>query len=89
MPQAWGDIIITMGNPLMEVIGHKLVHWYDWYLGTHYDVDSKRGMHEEEDYYLTDAEIIQRLGQAGFQAITKKYFLTQLGLNHLFIGWKR
>jgi hypothetical protein len=53
------------------------------------DVDSERGMGEEEEYYLTDTEITERLVRAGFKRIRKKYFWTQWGLNHLFVGWKK
>jgi hypothetical protein len=46
-------------------------------------------MEEEEAYYLTDSEIIERLKSAGFQNLKKRYFLTQWGLNHLWVGWKK
>lgn len=84
-----GNIVVTMGNPIAEILVHKLVYLYDNLLGTKYDMDSERGMHEEEEYYLTDSEIIGRLEKAGFKEIKKKYFMTQWGLNHLFVGWKR
>jgi len=45
-------------------------------------------MDEEEEYYLTDSEIIKRLSLAGFKNISKKYFFTQWCLNHLFVAWK-
>ena len=45
-------------------------------------------MDEEEEHYLKDAEIISRLERAGFHRISKRYFVTQWGLNHLFVGWK-
>lgn len=83
-----GNIIVTMGNPLAEILVHKLVAFYDRVLGTRFDVDSERGMHEEEEYYLTDAEIRARLTRAGFRNMAKKFFWTQWGLNHLFVGWK-
>ncbi len=83
-----GNIIATMGNPLAEILVHQVVKWFDRLLGTNYDVDSERGMHEEEEYYLKNSEIIQRLTGAGFKNLRKKYFLTQWGLNHLFVGWK-
>jgi SAM-dependent methyltransferase len=83
-----GNIIITMGSPLAEIIVHKVVSLYDRLFGTQHDIDSQRRMHEEEAYYLTDSEIIDRLSRAGFVNITKKYFLTQWGLNHLFTAWK-
>ena len=56
--------------------------------GTNEDIDSERGMNKEESYYLVDKEIITLLTDAGFRNISKKFFLTQWGLNHLFIGWK-
>ncbi len=83
-----GNIVVTMGNPLAEVVAHRLVCCYDRLLGTHYDVDSERGMTPEEAFYLKDPEIIERLTRAGFRRIAKKYFLTQWGLNHLFVAWK-
>lgn len=84
-----GLIIVTMPNPLASILAHKVVAGYDRLFGTHYDVDSERGMHEEEDYYLSDREIVERLSRTGFRDITRKSFLTQWGLNHLFMGWKR
>jgi len=84
-----GNIIVTMGNPIAEILMHKVVWGYDRLFGTHYDVDTERGMHEEEDYFLTDSEIIDRLKRAGFEDVEKKYFWTQWGLNHLLVAWKR
>ncbi len=84
-----GNIIITMGNPAAEILAHKVVWLYDKFLGTDFDVDSERGMDEEEAYFLRDGEIKLRLGRAGFTGIAKKYFVTQWFLNHLFVGWKR
>lgn len=84
-----GNIIVTMGNPLAEVIVHKVVWLYDRVLKSNVDMDSERGMDEEEEYFLTDGEIMERLNRAGFTGIKKKYFFTQWGLNHLFLGWKK
>jgi SAM-dependent methyltransferase len=83
-----GKIIVTMGNPLSETIVHKLVWLYDRLLKTNLDMDSERGMDEEEEYYLKDKEIIERLQRAGFGGVIKKYFVTQWGFNHLFVGQK-
>ena len=83
-----GNIVVTMGNPLAEIAVHKVVWLYDKLFGTNYDMDSERGMSAEEDYYLTDAEIVDRLTRSGFKRIAKKYFVTQWGLNHLFVAWK-
>lgn len=83
-----GNIVVTMGNPVAEILVHKVVALYDRRFGTHVDMDSERGMGEEEDYYLLDSEIISRLRAAGFQRLKKKYFWTQWCLNHLWVGWK-
>lgn len=84
-----GNIIVTMGNPMAEMLVHHVVHWHDKIFGTDYDMDSERGMEDEEEYYCTNSEITERLLRAGFRNIAKKYFVTQWGLNHLFVGWKR
>ncbi|MEK7578818.1 MAG: class I SAM-dependent methyltransferase [Patescibacteria group bacterium] len=83
-----GNIIVTMGNPLAEILVHKVVRWHDKLFGTNYDIDTERGMGAEEEYYLLDSEVVKRLSLAGFRNITKKYFLTQWCLNHLFVAWK-
>lgn len=83
-----GNIVVTMGNPLAAIVVHKVVWLYDRIFKTRYDVDSERGMGEEEEYYLTDAEITDRLAKAGFGRIQKKYMVTEWGFNHLFVGWK-
>ncbi len=84
-----GNIIITQPIPLAAIIVHKVVAWYDKIFGTKYDVDSEREMGEEEEYYLTDFEVIERLKKAGFIGIKKSIFWTQWGFNHLFIAWKK
>jgi SAM-dependent methyltransferase len=83
-----GNIIVTMGNRFAEIVVHKVVYLYDKLLKTNYDMDSERGMGGEEEYHLKDSEIIGRLTQVGFKNLRKKYFITQWGLNHLFVGWK-
>lgn len=83
-----GNIIVTMGNPVAEVLIHKLVWLSDRLFGTHVDVDSERGMEEEEQYYVLDREIRARLARAGFRRVRKKRFLTQWLLNHMLVGWK-
>ena len=94
LAEAWrclrpgGNIIVTMGNPLAELLVHRVVWLYDRLFKTHHDMDSERGMEQEEEYYLIDAEIVARLKKVGFARIVKKYFGTQWGLNALFIGWK-
>lgn len=83
-----GNIVVTMGNPIAEFAVHKVVAFYDRFFGTHVDMDTERGMGEEESYYLLDGEIRARLRTAGFTNLKKKYFWTQWGLNHLWVAWK-
>jgi len=84
-----GNIIVTMGNPVAEILVHKLVWMYDKFLGTNVDMDSARGIQKDERYYLLDSEIRERLTRAGFTNIKKHYFITQWFLNHMFIAWKQ
>jgi ubiquinone/menaquinone biosynthesis C-methylase UbiE len=77
-----GNIIITMGNPIAEIIVYRLVGVYDRFLGTNIDIP-------REEYFTRDSEIIERLLRTGFVNISKKYFLTQWCLKHLLIGWKK
>lgn len=84
-----GNVIVTMGNALAEVLVHKVVALHDRVFGTRHDMDSERGMQEGEEHYLRDGEITSRLVRAGFRDVTRKLFSTQWGLNHLFVGWKR
>ena len=86
--QPEGKIIVTMGSAIAEILVHKVVWLSDKLFKTNVDMDTERGMEEEEEYYLTDKEIRERLKRAGFKDIKKKYFFTQWGLNHLFIGVK-
>jgi SAM-dependent methyltransferase len=83
-----GNVIVTMGNPIAELLVHQIVYIYDRFFRTNVDMDSERGMGDEEEYYLTDSEILRRLSEVGFKNVRKKYFWTQWGLNHLFVGWK-
>lgn len=83
-----GILIVTMGNPIVEVMVHKIVWLYDKFFRTNVDVDTERGMKEDEEYYLTDEGIKSLLKKVGFKKIRKKYFITQWGLNHLFVAKK-
>ncbi|MBM3935006.1 MAG: class I SAM-dependent methyltransferase [SAR202 cluster bacterium] len=83
-----GNVVVTMGNPVAEVLVHKYIFLQSKVLGAKFE-DTERGMHEDEEFYLKDSEIKARLAKAGFTGIKKKRFMTQWGLNHLFLGWKR
>ncbi len=83
-----GDILVTMGLPIVEIIVHQVVWFYDRVFGTKLDHDNQRGMAEGEEYYLTGVEIRRLLTKAGFRRIAYKPFWTQWGMNGLYVGWK-
>jgi ubiquinone/menaquinone biosynthesis C-methylase UbiE len=78
-----GTVVVTMGNPVAELTIHRLVHTYDRFLGTNLDMDTERGMHEDEEYFVRDRVIVEHLAAAGFRGVEKRSFVTQWGLNHL------
>jgi SAM-dependent methyltransferase len=94
LKEAWrclkpgGRIILTMGNPIAEILVHKLVWLYDRYLKTSVDMDTERGMREDESYFLAYTQIKGLLGTTGFRFLKHKRFITQWGLNSLFVGIK-
>lgn len=83
-----GNLILTMGTPLAEILVHRVVWLHGKLLGRGYDMDTERGMQDGESEYLLDTEVVERMARAGFKGIEKKHFLTQWGLNHLFVGAK-
>jgi SAM-dependent methyltransferase len=83
-----GNIILTMGRPWVEVLVHKLIAFYDKLFGSRLDIDSERGMDEDESYYVTAEEIEERLARAGFEGLVRKLIWTQWGLNQVFVAWK-
>jgi SAM-dependent methyltransferase len=82
-----GNIIVTMGVPLAEILVHQAVRIYDRIFQTKQDLDW-RGLSEEEHYFLTEKEICTRLDRAGFIGTKKIRFGTQWGLNAMYVAWK-
>jgi SAM-dependent methyltransferase len=83
-----GNIIVTMGLPIVEIVVHGVIWLYDRLFRTRLDHDNERGMVEGEEYYLTGTEIRRLLTRAGFKRITYRPFWTQWGMNGMYIGWK-
>lgn len=84
-----GNLILTMATPLTETLVHKVTRLHAKLLGNVYDIDLLREMHEEEEDYVEERELVKQMARAGFEDIERKYFPTQWGLNRLFLGWKR
>ncbi len=94
LAEAWrvlkpgGNIIVTMGRPFVEVIVHRLVTFYDRRFHTDFDMDNQRGMDDEEDYFIRLKEIRRLLKQVGFVRLKRRSFVSQWGMNGLFMGCK-
>ena len=82
-----GNIVVTMGNPITEVLAHQMLRVHERIAGDK-DVYHSHGVEEDEIYFLTDATIRGLLTDAGFSRIRKQYFWTQWCLNHLLVGEK-
>jgi SAM-dependent methyltransferase len=83
-----GNIVVTMGMPVVEIIVHMLARIYSNLFGVMVDEDNMRGMTEGEDYFLRIPDIVNLLKNAGFRKIRVQRFSTQWGLNSMVIGWK-
>lgn len=83
-----GNIIVTMGVPLVEVLAHQYIFLLNRLFGAQYE-DTEKGMHHDEHFFVPEKEILNRLSKAGFSGVVKKRFGTQWGLNQLYLGWKR
>ncbi|MFT3891322.1 MAG: methyltransferase domain-containing protein [Anaerolineales bacterium] len=95
LAEAWrvlksgGNIILTMGLPIVELLVHRVVWLYDRFLGTRVDMDSERGMETGEAYFLSEKEIRERLARTGLKDVVRTPFVTQWGMNYVYVGWKK
>lgn len=84
-----GRVILTMAVPLAELLVHGVTQFHAKLFGKVYDIDLLRGMAPEEEYFVTEEEILARFEKAGFVDVYRKPFITQWGLNRLYVGRKR
>ena len=84
-----GNVIVTNTLPLATFAVHRVTRLHAKLLGKVYDMDLLREMDEEEEDYITQMEVVERMARAGFRNITRKLFLSQWGMNRLFVGWKK
>ncbi len=73
-----GRVVVTMINPVLGVIGHKI-----WWYGE----DKERGMEEGEKGGLWNKDIIEMFENRGFKLIKHKRFV--YGMNNLFVFEKK
>jgi len=74
-----GQLLITMINPLLGYLGHRLFWWYS--------EDKERGMEAGEVYGLWTSEANRLCCNAGFELTSHSKFV--YGLNNLYIVKKR
>jgi SAM-dependent methyltransferase len=80
-----GKLIMTEGEPITQWINHK---WYSvfYIIQGKKDMDSERGMDDEEEYCMPYAEIIQYLNTSPLRLTRRVRF--QWGLNNIYIAEK-
>lgn len=82
-----GRIVMTEGEPIMQFIHHKWVYFLDKVFRTNIDVDTKRGMVEDEEYCMPHREILRLFGESALTHIKTEKF--QWGVNNVFVAEKR
>ncbi len=80
-----GILIMTEGEPITQYLVHK---WSHFYLGLQgkLDMDSERGMGEEEEYCMPREELLSHLNTPPLKLIKRRRFMW--GLNNLYIAQK-
>ncbi len=81
-----GRLIMTEGEPVTQYLRHKWQHFYLGLKGEE-DVDSERGMDEDEEYCMPLKEIRTYLNTPPLKFYLRKRFMW--GLNNVYIGIKK
>lgn len=84
--KAGGRLVMTEGEPVTQYLHHKWVYLYDTVFGTKVDVDTQRGMEEDEEYCMPHREIMSLMTESSFRFIKRERF--QWGLNNVFVAEK-
>ena len=82
-----GRFIMDEGEPITQYIQHQLVWFFDKIFKTKLDVDSERGMEEDEQYCMPKKEIISLIKESNMELIKIEYF--QWSLKKVFVAEKR
>ena len=80
-----GNLLMTEGEPITQTIGHLWRHFSYSVIGRK-DMDSERGMEEDEQYCMPLNEIMQYLNTPPLRFTRRIRFM--LGLNNLYIAQK-
>jgi SAM-dependent methyltransferase len=81
-----GRLIMTEGEPITQYLHHKWVKIIDTIFRTNIDVDTERGMDDNEEYCLNHKEILSLFAASGLTFKKKETF--QWGLNNVFLADK-
>lgn len=81
-----GRLLMTEGEPVTQFLRHK---WLQFYLGLQgrQDMDTCRGMAEDEEYCMPRQEIFKNLNTPPLRLVARKRFMW--GLNNLYIARKQ
>ena len=80
-----GKLIMTEGEPITQYLNHKWAEFFFALQGKK-DMDSKRGMDDEEEYCMPKEEIFSYLNSPPLKLVHIKKF--QWGLNTIYIAKK-
>jgi perosamine synthetase len=80
-----GLLIMTEGEPVTQFLTHKWRHFYCGLQGK-LDMDSERGMDEEEQYCMPRAELLSYLNTPPLRFKMRKHFMW--GLNNVYVASK-
>lgn len=80
-----GFLIMTEGEPLTQFLTHKWRKFFDGLQGKK-DMDSERGMDEEEEYCMPKQELLSYLNTPPLEFKKRKRFMW--GLNNIYIAEK-
>jgi SAM-dependent methyltransferase len=81
-----GRLVMTEGEPVTQYLHHQWVYLYDKIFGTKVDVDTERGMEEDEEYCMPHQEIVALISGSGLKFLKRDRF--QWGLNNVFVAEK-
>jgi SAM-dependent methyltransferase len=83
--KAGGLLVMTEGEPITQLLLHKWASFY-FSLQGELDMDSERGMEEEEEYCMPREELLSYLNTPPLKLVKRKRFMW--GLNNVYLAEK-
>ena len=81
-----GRLLFTEGEPITQFLVHKWSEFLTLFTGEK-DMDSERGMEDEEEYCMPVSEIKNYMNSFSLKLIRRRRFMW--GLNNLYISEKQ